>query len=128
MDPGARLHALLGVVGAPDPSQRRAIGRAARMICDRLVLTAGSFRTNPPLLTLEGLTAGAGLVPDGAELLIVPNREEAIATVLRGARPGDVVSILGRGNVVEAVGDQKVDDRTTLFKQLAVGSVRGQAQ
>jgi UDP-N-acetylmuramyl tripeptide synthase len=77
------------------------------------------------LLTLEGLINGAGLVPGGAELLIVPNREEAIATVLRGAQQGDVVSILGRGNVVEALGDQKVDDRTTLSRQLAVGGVRG---
>jgi UDP-N-acetylmuramoylalanine-D-glutamate ligase len=123
MDPGARLHVLLGVMGAPDPAQRRAISRAARMVCDRLVLTAGSFRAKPPLLTLEGLVNGAGLVPGGAELLIVPNREEAIATVLRGAQHGDVVSNLGRGNVVEALGDQKVDDRTTLYKQLAVGGV-----
>ena len=78
MDPGARLHAVLGVLGAPDPAQRQAIGRAARMLCDRLVLTAGSFRANPPLRTLECLVHGASRVR-GAELAIVPNRAEAIA-------------------------------------------------
>jgi UDP-N-acetylmuramoyl-L-alanyl-D-glutamate--2,6-diaminopimelate ligase len=123
MDPGARLHVVLGVLGAPDPDQRRAIGRAARMVCDRLVLTAGSFRSNPPLRTLEGLISGAATVGDGAELLIEPNRERAFATALRGAGPGDVVSILGRGNVVEMLKDQRVDDRTALLRQFGFGGV-----
>ncbi len=128
MDSGARLHAVLGLLGAPDPDQRRAMGRAARIVCDRLVLTAGSFRSNPPLRTLEGLISGAATVGDGAELLIEPNRERAFAAALRGAEPGDVVSILGRGNVVEALKDQRIDDRTALFRQFEVGGVGAQAQ
>jgi UDP-N-acetylmuramoylalanine--D-glutamate ligase len=115
MDPGARLHVVLGLLGAPDPAQRDAIGRVARTLCDRLVLTAGSFRSNPSLRTLEGLINGARRVP-GAELAIVPDRTEAIENVVRGALPGDVVSILGRGNVVEAIRDRKVDDRGSLFQ------------
>jgi UDP-N-acetylmuramoylalanine--D-glutamate ligase len=117
MDPSARLHAVLGVLGAPDPDQRRAIGRAARRLCDRLVLTAGSFRPKPPLRTLEGMIAGARRVR-GADLAVVPNREEAIATALRGAMRGDVVSILGRGNVVESIHSGKVDDRGALYRVL----------
>jgi UDP-N-acetylmuramoylalanine--D-glutamate ligase len=117
MAPGARLHAMLGVLGAPDPAQRQAIGRAARRLCDRLVLTAGSFRSNPPLRTLECLVDGARGVR-GAELAIVPDRAEAIADVTRGALPGDVVSVLGRGNVVEAIHDRKVDDRESLSRVL----------
>ena len=83
------------------------------MLCDRLVLTAGSFRSNPPSRTLEGLIDGAERVR-GAELVVVPDRAEAIANVVGGARPGDVVSVLGRGNVVEAIHDAKVDDRGSL--------------
>ena len=113
MDPGARLHAVIGVLGAPDPAQRHAVGRAARRLCDRLVLTAGSFRSNPPLSTLECLVHGARGVR-GAELAIVPDRAEAIADAARGALPGDVVSVLGRGNVVEAIHDRKVGDRESL--------------
>jgi UDP-N-acetylmuramoyl-L-alanyl-D-glutamate--2,6-diaminopimelate ligase len=87
------------------------------MLCDRLVLTAGSFRSNPSLRTLEGLINGARRVP-GAELVIVPDRTEAIENAVRGALPGDVVSILGRGNVVEAIRDRKVDDRGSLSQVL----------
>ncbi len=115
MDPSASLHAVLGVLGAPDPAQRAAIGRAARRLCDRLVLTAGSFRRNPPLRTLECMIAGARRVR-GADLAVVPDREEAIATALRGAMPGDVVSILGRGNVVESIHNGKADDRAALYR------------
>jgi UDP-N-acetylmuramoyl-L-alanyl-D-glutamate--2,6-diaminopimelate ligase len=104
---------VLGVLGAPDPAQRDAIGRVARILCDRLVLTSGSFRANPSLGTLEGLINGARKVP-GAELAIVPDRTEAIANAVRGALPGDVVAVLGRGNVVEAIHDRKVDDRGSL--------------
>jgi hypothetical protein len=46
----------------------------------------------------------------------VPDRAEAIADATRGALPGDVVSILGRGNVVEAIHDRKVDDRESLSR------------
>jgi UDP-N-acetylmuramoylalanine-D-glutamate ligase len=122
MEPGARLHAVLGVLGAPDPAQRHAVGRAARRLCDRLVLTAGSFRSNPPLRTLECLVDGARGVR-GAELAIVPDRAEAIADAARGALPGDVLSILGRGNIVEAIHDRRVGDRDSLSQVFESGRV-----
>jgi UDP-N-acetylmuramoylalanine-D-glutamate ligase len=115
MNPSARLHAVLGVLGSPDPAHRRSIGRIARRLCDRLVLTAGSFRRNAPLRTLESMIAGARRVP-GADLAVVPDRKRAIATALDDALPGDVVSILGRGNVVETMHDGKIDDRAMLYE------------
>ena len=69
---------------------------------------------NPPLRTLECLVDGARGVR-GAELSIVPDRAEAIADAARGALPGDVVSVLGRGNVVEAIHDRKVGDTRVAF-------------
>jgi UDP-N-acetylmuramoylalanine-D-glutamate ligase len=115
MDPSARLHAVIGVLGAAEPAQRRAIGRVARRLCDHLVLTAGSFRRNAPLRTLEHLIDGAGQA-DGAELTVVPDREEAIATAMRIAGLGDVVSVLGRGNVVESIDNGKAEDREALHR------------
>jgi UDP-N-acetylmuramyl tripeptide synthase len=103
------------VLGAPEPAQRRAIGRIARELCDHLVLTAGSFRRNAPLRTLEHLIEGAGQT-DGAELTVVPDREEAIATAMRTAMPVDVVSVLGRGNVVESIDNGKAEDRDALHR------------
>jgi UDP-N-acetylmuramoyl-L-alanyl-D-glutamate--2,6-diaminopimelate ligase len=115
MRPGARLHTVLGVLGVPEAPQRRATGRVARRLCDRLVLTAGSFRPRPPTRTLEPMIAGATSVT-GADLSVVAERERAIDAALREARPGDVVAILGRGNLVEAVTDRKVDDRSVLYR------------
>ena len=115
IDSSARLHVVLGVLGAPDPVQRRALGRVARTLSDRLVLTAGSFRRNAPLGPLEGLVDGASGV-GGAELEVIPVREEAFANAIRGARRGDVVSVLGRGNVVESIHDTKADDREALHR------------
>ena len=123
MDSVARLHVVIGVLGAPDPPQRRAIGHTARALCDRLLLTAGSFRRRPPLGTLEPMLAGATEV-DGGELTVIVGREQAIASALRGADPGDVVAVLGRGNVVEAVSNDSIDDRTVLRRLAASGTPR----
>jgi len=119
MDPSAHLRAVLGVLGTPDPAHGHAIGRAARKLCDRLVLTAGSFRRRPPLRTLECMLAGAKSIR-GAGLAVVPDREEAIATALRDSAPADVVSVLGRGNIVESIHNGKADDREALYRVLRV--------
>ncbi len=115
MEAGGRLCAVLGVLGAPDPTQRREMGCLARRHCDDLFLTAGSFRGNAPLRTLEGLVAGAESV-NGGDLEVIPDREEAIAAALEIAGEADVVAVLGRGNVVESVHDKKVDDREVLHR------------
>ena len=113
MGASSRLHAVLGVLGRPDPAQRQELGRVARELSDRLVLTVGSFRRNPPLGALESMVAGANRV-SGADLEVIPDREEALANAIRRASPGDVVSIMGRGNIVESIHDCKADDRGTL--------------
>jgi UDP-N-acetylmuramoyl-L-alanyl-D-glutamate--2,6-diaminopimelate ligase len=117
----ARLHTVLGVLGGPDPEQRRALGRAARTLSDRLVLTAGSFRRNAPLRTLDNLAAGARSVA-GAELTLVPDRREAIASALEGAATGDAVVVVGRGNVAESIHSSRHDDRSTIQELLQGGA------
>lgn len=113
MTQDGRMHVVLGVLGSPDRSHQQAMGRVARELDDRLILTAGSMRPDPPLQALEGLAAGAeGAV--GATLEVVPRRRDAIRTALLAARPSDVVAILGRGDVSEAVSGRRVDDRTVL--------------
>jgi UDP-N-acetylmuramoylalanine--D-glutamate ligase len=123
MDSAARLHVVIGVLGAPDPPQRRAIGRTTRALCDRLLLTAGSFRRRPPLGTLKPMLAGAAEVDDG-ELAVIVGREQAIASALREADRGDVVAVLGRGNVVEVIHRVEIDDRTVLRRLAASGTRR----
>jgi UDP-N-acetylmuramoylalanine-D-glutamate ligase len=115
LPPEGRLHAALGVLGAPEPRQRRAVGRIAAELCDRLVLTSGSFRPNPPLKAMEEMLAGAHCVA-GADLLVVPERKAAIAAAAAGTSSRDVVSVIGRGNVVEDVSGSKEDDRSAMLR------------
>lgn len=113
MTKGGSLFVVLGVLGSPDRAQQYAMGRAARELGDRLILTAGSLRPNPPLQAIAGLAAGAEAAC-GATVEVVPRRRDAIRTALLGARSTDVVAILGRGDFSEAVSDARVDDRTVL--------------
>lgn len=110
LPPGARLHAALGVLGSPEPRQRRAVGRVAAELCDRLVLTSGSFRSKPPLGAMEEMLAGARGVA-GADLAVVPRRRAAIAAAAAGTSSRDAVCVIGRGNVVESISGNREDDR-----------------
>lgn len=123
MDSVARLHVVIGLLGGPDPPQRRAIGRTVRALSDRLLLTAGTFRPRPPLGTLGPMLDGAEEV-EGGELTVVLGREQAIASALRGADQGDVVAVLGRGNVVDVIHSARIDDRTVLRRVAASGTRR----
>jgi len=111
--PGARLHAVLGVLGSPEPRQRRAVGRVAAELCDRLVLSSGSFRTKPPLGAMEEMLAGARGVA-GTDLVVIPERKAAIAAAAADTSSQDIVCVIGRGNVVENVSGRKEDDRSVM--------------
>ncbi len=45
---------------------------------------------------------------------MIGDREEALADAVRSARPGDVVAVMGRGNVIESIHGVKAEDRETL--------------
>jgi UDP-N-acetylmuramoylalanine-D-glutamate ligase len=113
LPPGARLHAVLGVLGSPEPRQRRMVGQVAAELCDRLVLTSGSFRRKPPLGAMEAMLAGARGVA-GADVVVVPRRKAAIATAAAHTSRRDVVCVIGRGNVVESVSGRREDDRSAM--------------
>jgi UDP-N-acetylmuramoylalanine--D-glutamate ligase len=115
LPPGARLHTVLGVLGSPEPRQRRTVGRLAAELCDRLVLTSGSFRSKPPLAAMEEMLAGARGVA-GADLVVVPERKAAIAAAALGTSSRDVVCVIGRGNVVESISGHREDDRSVISR------------
>ncbi len=118
MGSGERLVVVLGVLGSPDLPHLLAMGRVARELADRLILTAGSLRRNPPRAALDGLAAGARSTC-GATVEVVPHRRDAIRTALLGASRNDVVALLGRGGLMEPVDDHKVSDRIVLQKLAA---------
>ncbi|MGE5407034.1 MAG: Mur ligase family protein [Syntrophothermus sp.] len=108
--PGARLHAVVGLLGVSEPAQRRALGRMVASLCDRVVVTSGSYRSKPPAATMEEILVGARGV-EATEVIRVPRRELAIAVAAAGASRRDVVCVIGRGNLVEVIDSSRVDDR-----------------
>jgi UDP-N-acetylmuramoyl-L-alanyl-D-glutamate--2,6-diaminopimelate ligase len=94
------LIAVLGSAGERDVVKRPAIGLVAGARCRLVVVTDEDPRGEDRMAILEQIAAGvqatAGL--PGRELLIVPERREAIRTALGRARPGDVVLFAGKGH------------------------------
>jgi UDP-N-acetylmuramoyl-L-alanyl-D-glutamate--2,6-diaminopimelate ligase len=65
-----------------------------------VVVTDEDPRGEDRLAILEAIAAGAEAAGRrrGTDLLLIPDRAEAIATAMRLARPGDVVLLAGKGH------------------------------
>jgi len=117
-----RAIAVLGVAAGGDRRTRELVGRAARERADVLVLSAWSLRGEPPVVSLQGVLAGARAA-SGGRLECVLDRRAAIARGLAHARPGDVVAVLGRGDMPSIAHDRhggrtRFDDREVVRELL----------
>jgi UDP-N-acetylmuramoyl-L-alanyl-D-glutamate--2,6-diaminopimelate ligase len=99
-DPPGGLIAVFGSAGDRDPSKRTPMGRAAGERARIVILTDEDPRSEDPMAILEAIAAGAEAAGRhrGEDLLIVPDRAEAIAEAIRRARPGDAVLLAGKGH------------------------------
>ncbi len=123
-EPDGRVWLVFGARGGRDRGKRPLMGRIAGRLADRVVLTADSpYEEEPAAIAgelAEGLLA-AGCRPHAVEL----DRTRAIRLAVRGAAPGDVVLITGRGPEREQVmGDQRIplDDREVVRQVIAEDS------
>jgi len=99
-DPSAGLIAVFGSAGERDTSKRAVMGQVAGARCRLVVLTDEDPRGEDRLAILEAIAQGAEAagMRRGDDLLIVPDRAEAIATAIGRARPGDAVLLAGKGH------------------------------
>jgi UDP-N-acetylmuramoyl-L-alanyl-D-glutamate--2,6-diaminopimelate ligase len=88
-----RLHVVFGAGGDRDHGKRPLMGRAARELADRVLVTSDNPRSEPPEAIIDQVMEGAG---PGAER--DADRRRAIARAIAGAEPGDVVVIAGKGH------------------------------
>ncbi len=92
LGPG-RLTVVFGAGGDRDRSKRPQMGRIARELADRVIVTNDNPRSEEPLAIVEEILQGAG-----TDVEIDLDRGAAIESAIAGAGEGDVVLIAGKGH------------------------------
>lgn len=97
---GGSCIVVFGSAGERDLAKRPAMGRIAAERCRVMVVTDEDPRGEDREAILDEIAAGAveGGRSRGADLLVIPDRAEAIAAAFHAARPGDVVLLAGKGH------------------------------
>jgi UDP-N-acetylmuramoyl-L-alanyl-D-glutamate--2,6-diaminopimelate ligase len=95
-----RLITVLGCGGDRDPGKRAAMGTAAALLSDVLVVTDDNPRSEDPALIRAAMLAGVEdvLGDDRADVLEIGDRRGAIEAAVLMARPGDVLLVAGKGH------------------------------
>ncbi|MFF4378991.1 UDP-N-acetylmuramoyl-L-alanyl-D-glutamate--2,6-diaminopimelate ligase [Kitasatospora sp. NPDC001547] len=119
-----RLHVVVGCGGDRDPHKRGPMGDIAARLADTALLTSDNPRSEDPLAILATMLTGAAAVPEAerGDVLVVPDRAEAIRLAVARARAGDTVLVAGKGHELgQYVRDEirPFDDREVLRESIA---------
>jgi UDP-N-acetylmuramoyl-L-alanyl-D-glutamate--2,6-diaminopimelate ligase len=88
-----RLTVVFGAGGDRDRTKRAEMGRVARELADRVIVTNDNPRSEEPLAIVEAILQGAG-----TDVEVDLDRRSAIGSAIGGAGAGDVVLIAGKGH------------------------------
>jgi len=97
---GGGLVCVFGSAGDRDRLKRPMMGRVAAERCRVIVVTDEDPRTEDRVGILDQIAAGAEALGRrrGQDLLVIPDRREAIGRAIAMAAPGDVVVLCGKGH------------------------------
>jgi UDP-N-acetylmuramoyl-L-alanyl-D-glutamate--2,6-diaminopimelate ligase len=113
-----RVLCVFGCGGERDRAKRPEMGAVAASDADVAVVTSDNPRTEDPDAIIAEILAG---VPSASEVLVRPERGDAIESAIAMASPGDVVLVAGKGHerVIE-IGTDRVpfDDREVAARAL----------
>jgi UDP-N-acetylmuramoyl-L-alanyl-D-glutamate--2,6-diaminopimelate ligase len=109
-----RVIVVFGAGGDRDRGKRPLMGRAARALADRVVVTSDNPRSEDPEAIIAQILDGTG---EGPEVEALVDRREAIARAVELAGAGDVVVIAGKGH---EQGQEFEDGRKVPFDDVTV--------
>jgi len=95
-----RLITVFGAGGDRDRTKRPLMGMVAARLSDVVVITSDNPRTEDPTRIIDEVKRGAEpeAKQGGAEVLVQPDRREAVLQAIAVAGPGDVVLVAGKGH------------------------------
>lgn len=103
---GGKIVTVFGCGGDRDKTKRPIMGRIAKELSDRVIVTSDNPRTENPQAILSDITAG--LTKDGS-WMVLADRAHAIEQAIVGSEPQDIVLIAGKGHEeYQIIGHKKV--------------------
>jgi UDP-N-acetylmuramoyl-L-alanyl-D-glutamate--2,6-diaminopimelate ligase len=113
---GGGLIAVFGSAGERDTAKRPQMGRIAGERARLVIVTDEDPRGEDRDAILDDIARGAEAAGRrrGHDLLLIPDRREAIAAAFEAARPGDIVLLAGKGHersIIGPDGEQPWDER-----------------
>ncbi|MER5639697.1 UDP-N-acetylmuramoyl-L-alanyl-D-glutamate--2,6-diaminopimelate ligase [Kitasatospora sp. NPDC002227] len=124
-----QLHVVVGCGGDRDPFKRAPMGGIAARLADTAVLTSDNPRSEDALAILATMLGGAVEVPEAerGEVLVLPDRAEAIARAVARAHAGDTILVAGKGHEVGQYvkGENRPFDDREVLREAIAHAVRG---
>lgn len=96
--PVSRIILVFGCEGQRDTQKRPIMGEIADKGADVIILTASDPRNEILDIINAQILSGVTRHTPSKDILIIPNRQQAITTALSEAKKGDVVLVVGKGH------------------------------
>ncbi len=90
-----KVWVVFGAGGNRDKMKRPLMGAAAAKYADKVIVTSDNPRDEDPLVIIGHIADG---IPHGTDVVILPDRRDAIRYALSNALKGDSVVICGKGH------------------------------
>ncbi|HOV64174.1 MAG TPA: UDP-N-acetylmuramoyl-L-alanyl-D-glutamate--2,6-diaminopimelate ligase [Spirochaetia bacterium] len=123
-----RLIVVFGSAGERDTEKRSLQGAIASRYADLMILTDEDPRGEDSLSIIREIASGCPERKEGRDLLMIPDRREAILTACSRAEPKDTVLLLGKGHestIIYADGPIPWDEIKAAEEALASLGYRG---
>lgn len=114
-----RIITVFGCGGDRDRKKRPRMAKAAETYSDKIIVTSDNPRTEDPEKIIEDIMKG---FTDKKNVVVIPDRREAIKYATNIAREGDIVLVAGKGHEdYQIIGKDKIhfDDKEEILRAIS---------